>query len=130
MRTAIELTVTPQELMEAAARMLLRQRMSWDEGAAELRRNMILEALRLHRGNLCRAARELGQHRNTLSRAIEELKMGDEVALLKQQARGQGLLRLRRVLAGFRSPRPEARSPLPAFRGWPEHAAAGSTAAG
>jgi DNA-binding NtrC family response regulator len=33
----------------------------------------VLEVLASHRGNQCKAAKELGVHRNTLSRTLEEL---------------------------------------------------------
>jgi predicted ArsR family transcriptional regulator len=41
----------------------------------EFKRQYILEVLARHRGNQCKAAEELGMHRNTLSRTLTELGM-------------------------------------------------------
>lgn len=46
---------------------------TYDEAVREFKRRFILEVLASHRGNQCKAARELGVHRNTLSRFLEEL---------------------------------------------------------
>ncbi len=45
------------------------------EGVREFKKRFILEVLARHRGNQCKAARELGMHRNTLSRTIVELDL-------------------------------------------------------
>jgi Fis family transcriptional regulator, factor for inversion stimulation protein len=45
------------------------------EGEREFKKRFILEALRQNRGNQCKAARELGMHRNTLARTIADLKI-------------------------------------------------------
>ncbi|MGA8528894.1 MAG: helix-turn-helix domain-containing protein, partial [Acidobacteriaceae bacterium] len=37
------------------------------------KRRFMLEVLSSHRGNQCKAAKELGVHRNTLSRILAEL---------------------------------------------------------
>jgi Fis family transcriptional regulator, factor for inversion stimulation protein len=41
----------------------------------EFKKKFILTVLQENKGNQCRAARELGMHRNTLSRTIGELKI-------------------------------------------------------
>lgn len=46
---------------------------TYDEAVREFKRRYILEVLSHHRGNQCKAATELGMHRNTLSRTISEL---------------------------------------------------------
>lgn len=46
---------------------------TYDEAVREFKRRFILEVLSRHRGNQCKAAVELGMHRNTLSRTISEL---------------------------------------------------------
>lgn len=38
-----------------------------------VKRAYVMTVLRAHGGNQCRAARDLGQHRNTLARTISEL---------------------------------------------------------
>ncbi len=48
---------------------------SYDEAVREFKRRFLLEVLLKHRGNQCRAAEELGMHRNTLSRTLAELEM-------------------------------------------------------
>lgn len=48
---------------------------TYDEAVREFKRRFILEVLSSHRGNQCKAATELGVHRNTLSRILAELKI-------------------------------------------------------
>ncbi len=48
---------------------------TYDEAVREFKKRFILEVLAHHRGNQCKAARELGMHRNTLSRTIAELDL-------------------------------------------------------
>ncbi|MES2390857.1 MAG: helix-turn-helix domain-containing protein [Acidobacteriota bacterium] len=45
------------------------------EAVREFKKRFILEVLTRHRGNQCKAAEELGMHRNTLSRTLTELGM-------------------------------------------------------
>jgi DNA-binding NtrC family response regulator len=45
----------------------------YDDAVSEFKRQYLREVLRAHRGNQCKAAEELGMHRNTLSRAMAEL---------------------------------------------------------
>jgi DNA-binding NtrC family response regulator len=47
----------------------------YSEGVREFKKKFILNVLQQNRGNQCKAARELGMHRNTLSRTIAELKL-------------------------------------------------------
>jgi IS30 family transposase len=44
--------------------------MTLDEAAAEIRSRMLAEALKQQRGNICRVARQLHAHRNTISRDL------------------------------------------------------------
>ncbi len=46
---------------------------TYSEAVREFKKRFILEVLAVHRGNQCKAAKELGMHRNTLSRTLEEL---------------------------------------------------------
>ena len=48
---------------------------SYDEAVREFKKSYILEVLSHHKGNQCKAAAELGMHRNTLSRTINELQI-------------------------------------------------------
>lgn len=45
----------------------------YDEAVREFKKQYLREVLMAHRGNQCKAAEELGIHRNTLSRAMAEL---------------------------------------------------------
>ena len=45
----------------------------YEEAVREFKRQYLREVLLKHRGNQCKAAEELGMHRNTLSRAMAEL---------------------------------------------------------
>lgn len=47
----------------------------YPEAVREFKKKFILHVLRANRGNQCKAARELGMHRNTLSRAVTELEL-------------------------------------------------------
>ena len=48
---------------------------TYDEAVREFKRRFLLEVLVSHRGNQCKAAKELGMHRNTLSRTMAELNI-------------------------------------------------------
>ena len=45
----------------------------YEEAVRDFKRQYLREVLVTHRGNQCKAAEELGMHRNTLSRAMAEL---------------------------------------------------------
>ena len=45
----------------------------YEEALREFKKQYLREVLLSHRGNQCRAAEELGMHRNTLSRTMTEL---------------------------------------------------------
>jgi len=45
----------------------------FDEAVREFKKQYLREVLIANRGNQCKAADELGMHRNTLSRAMSEL---------------------------------------------------------
>jgi Fis family transcriptional regulator, factor for inversion stimulation protein len=64
---------------------------TYDEAVREFKKRFILEVLAQHRGNQCKAAHELGMHRNTLSRTIAELNL-DPTQIrngFKRPARGE-----------------------------------------
>ncbi|MDE1161070.1 MAG: helix-turn-helix domain-containing protein [Acidobacteriaceae bacterium] len=48
---------------------------NYNDAVREFKKRYILEILSRHRGNQCKAAEELGMHRNTLSRTLAELNM-------------------------------------------------------
>lgn len=64
---------------------------TYEEAVREFRRRYIQEVLGRNRGNQCKAARELGVHRNTLSRILADLQL-DPVQIklgLKRPPRGE-----------------------------------------
>ncbi len=48
---------------------------TYDEALREFKKRFLLQVLASHRGNQCKAAKELGMHRNTLSRTLAELEI-------------------------------------------------------
>ena len=48
---------------------------SYADAVRQFKKRYILEVLAHHKGNQCKAAIELGMHRNTLSRTLTELDM-------------------------------------------------------
>jgi hypothetical protein len=48
---------------------------SYTDAVRQFKKRYILEVLAHHKGNQCKAATELGMHRNTLSRTLAELHM-------------------------------------------------------
>jgi Fis family transcriptional regulator len=48
---------------------------AYEAAVREFKKRFIFEVLTRHRGNQCKAADELGMHRNTLSRTLAELGM-------------------------------------------------------
>src|SRR5947199_9822691 len=47
----------------------------YSEAVREFKRRFIATVLEENKGNQCRAARQLGMHRNTLSRTVSELRI-------------------------------------------------------
>ncbi len=64
---------------------------TYDEAVREFKKRFLLEVLAHHRGNQCKAAKELGMHRNTLSRTIAELELDPSQIRggLKRPSRGE-----------------------------------------
>jgi DNA-binding NtrC family response regulator len=48
---------------------------SYADAVRQFKKRYILEVLAHHKGNQCKAAEELGMHRNTLSRTLAELDL-------------------------------------------------------
>jgi Fis family transcriptional regulator len=57
----------------------------YSEAVREFKKRFLLTVLQENQGNQCKAARQLGMHRNTLSRTIAELKV--DVRQLRDGAR-------------------------------------------
>ena len=64
-----------KDQLEALILQMYRSNILYSEGVREFKKRFILTVLQENKGNQCRAARELGMHRNTLSRTIADLKL-------------------------------------------------------
>jgi DNA-binding protein Fis len=64
-----------KDQLEALILQMYKSNILYSEGVREFKKRFILTVLQENKGNQCRAARELGMHRNTLSRTIVELKI-------------------------------------------------------
>jgi DNA-binding NtrC family response regulator len=64
-----------KDQLEALILQMYRSNILYSEGVREFKKRFILTVLQENEGNQCRAARELGMHRNTLSRTLNELKI-------------------------------------------------------
>ena len=63
----------------------------YEDAVREFKRQYLREVLVAHRGNQCKAAEELGMHRNTLSRTMAELglELSEVRAGLKRPPRSE-----------------------------------------
>jgi Fis family transcriptional regulator, factor for inversion stimulation protein len=66
---------TVKDQLEALVLQMYKSNILYSEGVREFKKRFILTVLQENKGNQCRAARELGMHRNTLSRTIDELRI-------------------------------------------------------
>jgi Fis family transcriptional regulator len=64
-----------RDQLEALVLQMYRSNILFSEAVREFKKRFILAVLQENKGNQCRAARELGMHRNTLSRTIAELRI-------------------------------------------------------
>lgn len=64
-----------KDQLEALVQQMYKSNILYEEAVREFKKRFILAVLIENKGNQCRAARQLGMHRNTLSRTITELKI-------------------------------------------------------
>ena len=64
-----------RDQLEALVMQMYKSNILYSEAVREFKKRFILTVLQENSGNQCRAARQLGMHRNTLSRTITELKI-------------------------------------------------------
>lgn len=66
----------------------------YEDAVRHFKRQYLVQVLMAHRGNQCKAAEELGMHRNTLSRIMAELDLdvAEVRAGLKRPVRSERLL--------------------------------------
>ena len=83
---------------------------SYTDAVRQFKKRYILEVLAHHRGNQCKAATELGMHRNTLSRTLSELHL--DTAQIRKGMR-RPVMSERPVLAPRAAVNERPRTPLP-----------------
>jgi Fis family transcriptional regulator len=64
-----------RDQLEALILQMYKSNILYSEAVREFKKRFIVTVLEENGGNQCRAARQLGMHRNTLSRTITELKI-------------------------------------------------------
>jgi DNA-binding NtrC family response regulator len=64
-----------KDQLEALVAQMYESGILYSEAVREFKKRFIIHVLQENNGNQCKAARELGMHRNTLSRTIEELRI-------------------------------------------------------
>ena len=64
-----------KDQLEALVQQMYKSNILYCEAVREFKRRFIATVLEENKGNQCRAARQLGMHRNTLSRTISELRI-------------------------------------------------------
>jgi DNA-binding NtrC family response regulator len=64
-----------KDQLEALVQQMHKSGILYSEAVREFKKRFICTVLQENSGNQCKAARELGMHRNTLSRTISELKI-------------------------------------------------------
>ena len=74
-----------KDQLEALVTQMHQSGILYSEAVREFKKRVILSVLQENHGNQCKAARELGMHRNTLSRTISELKL--DIRSLRDGAR-------------------------------------------
>ena len=76
---------TVKDQLEALIMQMYKGNILYSEAVREFKKKFILTVLQENKGNQCKAARELGMHRNTLSRTIIELEL--DVKMLRNGMR-------------------------------------------
>ena len=74
-----------KDQLESLVMQMYKSGILYSEAVREFKKRFLLSVLQENNGNQCRAARELGMHRNTLSRTIAELKL--DVRAIRSGAR-------------------------------------------
>ena len=74
-----------KDQLEALVMQMYKSGILYSEAVREFKKRFLLTVLQENHGNQCKAARQLGMHRNTLSRTIAELKL--DVRAIRNGAR-------------------------------------------
>jgi len=86
-----------KDQLEALILQMYKSNILYSEAVREFKKRFIVTVLEENLGNQCKSARELGMHRNTLSRTMDELKID-----------------VRQLRAGAKRP-PRSARPIPAL---------------
>jgi Fis family transcriptional regulator len=81
----VRLRGSVKDQLEALIMQMYKGNILYSEAVREFKKKFILTVLQENRGNQCKAARQLGMHRNTLSRTITELEL--DVKMLRSGTR-------------------------------------------
>ncbi len=68
-----------KDQLEALILQMHKSGILYSEAVREFKKRFILTVLQENKGNQCKTARQLGMHRNTLSRTIAELELDIKV---------------------------------------------------
>ena len=74
-----------KDQLEALVMQMYKSGIFYSEAVREFKKRFIITVLEENDGNQCKAARQLGMHRNTMSRTIAELKI--DVRALREGVR-------------------------------------------
>ena len=74
-----------KDQLEALVAQMYNSGILYSEAVREFKKRFLVNVLQQNKGNQCKAARELGMHRNTLSRTITDLNL--DVRTLRPGAR-------------------------------------------
>ena len=74
-----------KDQLEALVMQMYKSGIFYSEAVREFKKRFIITVLEENHGNQCKAARQLGMHRNTMSRTIAELKV--DVRALREGVR-------------------------------------------
>ena len=74
-----------KDQLESLVMQMYKSGILYSEAVREFKKRFLLTVLQENNGNQCKAARQLGMHRNTLSRTIAELKL--DVRAIRNGAR-------------------------------------------
>ena len=74
-----------KDQLEALVMQMYKSGIYYNEAVREFKKRFIITVLEENDGNQCKAARQLGMHRNTMSRTIAELKV--DVRALREGVR-------------------------------------------
>jgi Fis family transcriptional regulator len=74
-----------KDQLEALILQMHKSGILYSEAVREFKKRFILTVLQENKGNQCKTARQLGMHRNTLSRTIAELDL--DIKLLRHGGR-------------------------------------------